>query len=201
MSELISELESVVKAKLQLHMAERQILEVASLICVQELALEAMQATSRAVFDAWIAVLLVMVEQLGLLECPRCAKRRKLKMRPKDPMHIDVLGLTVAVPKPYLECGHCDAPGLSVLKLLTGLSSGEGSAQLKLLAAYCASKASYGKAQQEMRVHHNQELERTKLRRMALEVEQEAMAWAEQQRQEWPCNAWSRRPVSKEWRS
>jgi hypothetical protein len=51
------------------------------------------------------------------------------------------------------------------------------------VAAYCASKASYGKAQQEMKVHHGQELERTKLRRMALEVEQEAMAWAEEQRQ------------------
>jgi hypothetical protein len=98
-------------------------------------------------------------------------------------MAVEVLGLTVEVPKPYLECGHCDAPGLSVLKLLTGLGSGEASAQVKLLAAYCASKASYGKARQEMQIHHGQELERTKLRRMALEVEQEAMAWAEEQRQ------------------
>jgi hypothetical protein len=182
MSELISEISSLVKAKVQLHLAERPLLEVASLTWVQELTLSAMQATSRAVFDAWVRVLLVMVEQLGLRECPCCGRQRKLKSRAGAPMVVEVLGLTVEVPKPYLECGHCDAPGLSVLKLLTGLSSGEASAQVKLLAAYCASKASYGKAQQEMRIHYGQELERTKLRRMALEVEQEAMVWGEEQR-------------------
>jgi hypothetical protein len=182
MSELTSELESLVKAKLQQHMAEKPLVEVASLSWVQELALEAMRAMSRAVFEVWVAVLVVAVQGIGL-ECPRCGRRRKLKMRSKHPMHIDVLGQTVQLPKPYLECGHCDAPGLSVLRLLTGLSSGEASVQLKLLAAYCASKASYGKARQEMQIHHGPELERTKLRRMALEVEQEAMAWAEGQRQ------------------
>lgn len=183
MSELTSELESVVNAKLRQHLAERPVVDLASLTWVQDLALAAIQATNNAVFDAWVTVLVVLVEQLGLLECPRCGQRRKLKLRSKEPMHIDALGLTVEVPKPYLECGHCNAPGLSVLKLLTGLSSGESSAQVKLLAAYSASKASYGKAQQEMRVHHGQELERTKLRRMALEVEQEAMVWAEERRQ------------------
>lgn len=124
MSELIAELESIVKAKLQQHLAERPLLEAASLSWVQELALEAMRATSRAVFAAWNTWLLAMVQQLGLLTCPRCAKRRKLKLRTQAPMHIDVLGLSVQVPKPYLECAHCAAPGLSVLKLLTGLSSG-----------------------------------------------------------------------------
>lgn len=181
MSELISEISSLVKAKLQPQLAERPLLEVASLSWVQELSLEAMHATSRAVFEVWVAVLVTAVQDIGL-ECPRCGRRRKVKMRSRTPMHIDVLGHTVQLPKPYLECGHCDAPGLSVLRLLTGLSSGEASVQLKLLCAYCASKASYGKAQQEMQVHHGQDLERTKLRRMALEVEQEAMVWAEEQR-------------------
>jgi len=182
MSELIAELSALVKAKLSQHIAESSLVEAASLIWIQELSLQVMQAVGRAVFDAWVSVLVAVPQQLGLLECPSCGQRRKLKMRPADPMHVDVLGLKVEVPKPYLECSHCAAPGLSVLKLLTGLSSGEASAQLKLLAAYCASKASYGKARQEMQIHHGQELERTKLRRMALEVEQEAMAWAEQQR-------------------
>jgi hypothetical protein len=181
MSELISELQGVVKAKLQRHMAERPLWELSSLSWVQELALEAMRAASRAVFEVWVAVLVFAVQDIGL-ECPRCGRRRKLKMRSSSPMHIDMLSLTVQLPKPYLECGHCNAKGLSVLKLLTGLSSGEASAQVKLLAAYCASKASYGKARQEMQIHHGQELERTRLRRMALEVEQEAVVWAEEQR-------------------
>ena len=182
MSELISELRSAVKAKLQSYLAERPLVEVASLTWLQELAQEVMRATGRAVFEAWVAVLLVVVQDAGMLECPRCGERRKLKMRASAPMRIDVVGLTVEVPKPYLECGHCDALGLSVLKLLTGLSSGEASAQLKLLAAYSASQMSYGKAQRDIKVHHGQEVERTKLRRMALEVEQEAMAYAERQR-------------------
>lgn len=40
------------------------------------------------------------------------------------------------------ECAHCKAPGVSVVTLLTGLSSGEASAQLKLAAAYCGSAKS-----------------------------------------------------------
>lgn len=72
MSELISELSSIVKAKLQQHLAERPLLEAASLSWVQELALEAMRATSRAVFAAWNTWLLAMVQPLGLLTCPRC---------------------------------------------------------------------------------------------------------------------------------
>jgi len=48
MSEPISEISSLVKAKVQLHLAERPLLEVASLTWVQELSLQAMQATSRA---------------------------------------------------------------------------------------------------------------------------------------------------------
>jgi hypothetical protein len=182
MTELTSELESLVKAKLQEDLAGRPLLEVASLTWIQELALEAMRSTSRAVFAAWVAVLMAVVEEVGR-ECPHCGQRRKLKLRPGAPMELEVLGLRVAVPKPYLECDHCAGRGLSVLKLVTGLSSGEASIQLKLLAAYSAAKASYSKAQQEMRIHHGQELERTKLRRMALAVEAEAMDWAEGQRQ------------------
>jgi hypothetical protein len=55
--------------------------------------------------------------------------------------------------------------------------------QLKLLAAYCGAKQSYGKASQELNVHHGHTVERTKLRRMALAIEAEAMANAERQRQ------------------
>jgi hypothetical protein len=69
-----------------------------------------------------------------------------------------------------------------VVKLLTGLGSGEASAQLKLAAAYCAAGKSYGDCRRDMAVHYGQDLERTKLRRLALEVEQSAMAFAEAER-------------------
>jgi phage terminase small subunit len=56
---------------------------------------------------------------------------------------------------------------VSITKVLTGLHCGQSSVQLKLLAAYCGAKQSYGKASQELNVHHGHTVERTKLRRMA----------------------------------
>jgi hypothetical protein len=73
---------------------------------------------------------------------------------------------------------------LSVIKLLTGLASGEASVQLKLAAGHLASKQSYGNARHDLQLHHGQSIDRTKVRRMALEVEQEAMALSEKGRRE-----------------
>jgi len=99
-------------------------------------------------------------------------------------MKVRVLGIDIAVPKLYLECGHCQAPGLSVTKVLTGLSNGDASTELKLMVAYSAAEHSYGKASRDHQAHHGQDVERTTVRRIALEVEALAMAFAEQQRVE-----------------
>ncbi len=69
--------------------------------------------------------------------------------------------MDIEVPKRYLECGHCNAPGVSITVLLTGQSSGEASLQLKLNAAQFAAKHSYGEAQQDMAAHYGQDIERT----------------------------------------
>jgi hypothetical protein len=88
------------------------------------------------------------------------------------------------VPKLYLECAHCCAPGVSITKLLTGLRSGDTSAELRLSAAYLASEHSYGKASRDLGVHYGQAVERTLVRRMALDVEQQAMLLAEDERRQ-----------------
>jgi len=72
--------------------------------------------------------------------------------------------------------------GAERVTLLTGLSSGEASGQLKLATAYCASAKSYGDSRRDIAVHYGQDIERTKVRRIALEVEQAAMAFAEAER-------------------
>jgi hypothetical protein len=82
----------------------------------------------------------------------------------------------------YLECGVCGAPGVSITRLLTGLSSGDASLEMKLAGAYCAAHQSYGKASKDMAVHHGQEVERTWLRRQTLSVERLALAFAEEER-------------------
>jgi len=99
-------------------------------------------------------------------------------------MKVWMLGLELKVPKLYMECSHCDAPGVSITKVLTGLQSGDATMELKLLAAYAASEHSYGKASRDIEVHHGQRIERTGLRRMALEVENLAMEFAEAERVE-----------------
>lgn len=79
-------------------------------------------------------------------------------------MTVSVLGLRVSVPKLYLEC-DCGEVGVSITRLLTGLSSGAKSAELELMAAYCGAEHSYGKASRDLEVHHGQPVERTAVRR------------------------------------
>jgi hypothetical protein len=177
---LIEELSVVVKEKVVAYLREQSVMQLASLSWVQQLVLVVCRCVGQCVFEAWKAALVQVAETLGRI-CPGCGQRRRLKW--KKPMRIEVLGVCLALPKPYLECGRCGAGGVSIIKVLTGLRSGDASVQLKLLSAYCGAKQSYGKACQELEVHHGHSLERTKLRRMALEMEGEAMAYAERQRQ------------------
>jgi len=179
-SELIAALVAVVKSRVASQLASRPLAERVSVDRAEALARTVARAAAEAVLQAWTHD----VEQLALevgLACAACGKRRKCKRRAGEPMHVHLLGLTVELPKLYLECG-CGAPGLSITKLLTGLSSGEASAELELMAAYCAAEHSYGKASGELEAHHGEPVERTAVRRMALEVESEAKQSAEAQR-------------------
>jgi len=181
--QLVDEIQDFVTEKTQGCLAELPLCEMASLTEIQALGILAAEAASRAVFAAWNAMLSAVAKDLGL-GCPCCGRRRKCKTRPKDPLRITVLGMDLELPKLYLECGHCQAPGVSITVLLTGLSSGEASLQLKLNAAHFAAKHSYGEVQKDMAAHYGQEIERTKLRRMALAVEKRAVDYAEAKRAE-----------------
>ncbi len=179
--QLLDEILDFVNEKTRTYLAELPLCEMASLTESQALGTAAAEAAGRAVFAAWSEVLVVAAKELGL-DCPCCGRHRKCKTRPKAPLRITVLGMDIEVPKLYLECGHCHAPGVSITVLLTGLSSGEASLQLKLNAAHFAAKHSYGEAQQDMAAHYGQDIERTKLRRMALDVEKRAVDYAEAKR-------------------
>jgi len=180
--EFSEEIRGFVNEKVQAYFGTVGFQDVVSLDWVQGCALELAKVVSHCVFEAWSQVLQKLANEMRA--CPRCGRPRKCKHRADDPIRIDVLGLAFELPKPYLECGHCDAPGVSIIKLLTGLRSGDASLELKFLAGYCASQHSYQKASRDLGVHHHQEVERTKVRRMALEVEQAAMEFAEQSRRE-----------------
>jgi hypothetical protein len=180
MDQLIAELSEIVKVRTLQWLTSLGVLEAGSLTMIQDVMSRVGRAAAEAVGAAWRERLVQLT--VSLRECPRCGHRRKLKWRSSQPLRVEVLGFSLELPKPYLECGHCKAPGVSVVTLLTGLSSGEASVQLKLAAAYCASAKSYGDSRRDIAVHYGQELERTKVRRLALEVEQEAMAFAEAER-------------------
>lgn len=152
---------------------------------------DAMEAVARAlarcvleqVLDAWKDALGRTALELGR-SCPGCGEERKCKTRSGHPMRLELLGVELTVPKLYLECDRCEAPGVSITRLLTGLSSGDTSAEVELAAGYCAAEHSYGKASRDMQVHYGRPVERTAVRRMALEVERSALAFAQEQRKE-----------------
>jgi hypothetical protein len=170
----ITELVCFVNEKVHQILQHADMMEIGSLDNIQALATRVARQVCRAIFEAWKDVLVAWGQKIGR-SCPGCLRNRKWKWRAKQPIRLQVLGLEFELPNPYLECGHCDAPGLSVIKLLTGLSSGDCSTELELLAARCAAKDSYSNAAKDLQAHHGQKIERTKVRRMALSIEREAM--------------------------
>ncbi len=181
-SELIASLGALVKPRIAEHLEAQPLPARVSVDQVEALARAVCQAVAQTVLQAWNAD----VERLALkiaVICPDCGKRRKCKRRAGEPMRVQLLGLAVEVPKLYLEC-DCGAPGLSITRLLTGLSSGDASAELELMAGYCGAEHSYGKASRDLEAHHDQPVERTAVRRMTLVVEHEALEYAEAQRVE-----------------
>lgn len=179
--ELITKLEAVVGAEVEAHLRTRTLAEVASVDSAQALVLSLVEALAGAAFRGWNETLASMARELASV-CPGCGRRRKCKKRPGQEMKVLVLGLELLVPKLYLECDRCDAPGVSITKVLTGLASGEATMELELVAAYAAAEHSYGKAARDIEVHHAQRLERTAVRRMALDIETLAMGFVEDQR-------------------
>jgi hypothetical protein len=176
-TELITNLQANVKKEVETYLSQRPLVEVASLDEMESLCRTLFAELVVVFFEVWSVVLDKVAKELALT-CPGCGARRKCKRRSGALMVVKILGLEIAVPKLYLECARCAAPGLSVTKVLTGLQSGDASIELKLMAAYSAAKDSYGKAAWDHKAHHGQELERTAVRRLALEVEDSAKSFA-----------------------
>lgn len=181
-TESIARVVDAVKDHVRHHLRCLPVHEAVSLDAVEGVARDIARRTSEAVFEAWTVVL----EEVALATagtCPGCSRARKVKRRPDAAMEVFVLGLKVQVPKLYLEC-DCGEVGVSITRLLTDLSSGDKSGELELMAAHSGAEQSYGKASASLEVHHGEPIERTAVRRMALEVEKEALEFAESERRE-----------------
>lgn len=181
-SELIAALRGAVKENVEAFLVHQPTGEVVSLDWIQGLCRRVLPPLAESLFEAWTEELTDMAKEVGLT-CPNCSKPRKCKTRPGHAMKVKMLQMDIKVPKLYLECGHCDAPGVSITRLLTGLHSGDASVELKLMAGYCGAEHSYGKASRDLLAHHGQDVERTAVRRMATEVESWAKDFAEEERQ------------------
>jgi hypothetical protein len=181
--ELVARVRGGVEAEVRAYLEQQPLSQVVSLDWMEALVRALLAALATALFGVWMEVINRLALQIAR-DCPRCGQARKCKRRADGPMEIGVLGLGISLPKLYLECGRCKGSGLSVTKLLTGLCSGETSAELELRAAYLGAEQSYGKASRDLCVHYGETVERTKVRRMALEVEGQALLYAEAQRVE-----------------
>jgi hypothetical protein len=179
--EWIAEVRDVVRERVRRRLLDLTLSEVASLDRIEALVRALSVALATVAFEVWAEVLTQMAISVAR-DCPGCGHARKCKRR--APIEVCVLGLTVSVPKPYLECARCEAPGVSITTLVSGLASGQASSELMLRAGYAGSQHSYGKAKRDLLVHYGETVERAKLRRMALEVEADAQDYAERVRKE-----------------
>ena len=179
--EWIAQVGETVRETVRKRLSQLSVAELAALDRIEALVRALCAALAAVAFEVWAETLTRMAIEVARA-CPACGHARKCKQR--DPMQVHVLGLTVSVPKPYLECARCPAPGVSIITLVSGLASGQASSELMLRAGYAGSQHSYGKAKRDMRAHYGVSLERTKLRRMALEVEHAANDYAERERKD-----------------
>ena len=183
--ECFTGLEPIVKQQLRLMMSRVSLMHILDKNWLQAFVRQCFLWLAQLVCACWLAAIEDIAKKMAL-PCPKCGKPRKCKTRPSAKMTVRLLGCDVEVPKLYFECGQtdCDAPGISITKVLTGLRDGSASAELELAAAYTASQHSYAEASRELEVHHGQSIERTTVRRMALHVEAKAKTFLEQQRSE-----------------
>jgi hypothetical protein len=180
-AELITSIEKNVEDFALTFLRAQPLAVIASVDNMEAFSRQVAEATARRWLEAWKQALQEAALRMAR-SCPRCGHDRACKSRPGQPMHLALLGLELELPKLYLECRHCDAPCVSITRLLTGLSSGDSSSELQLRAAYSAAEHSYGKASRDLEVHYGNKVERTAVRRTALSVEAEALRYAEQQR-------------------
>lgn len=134
--------------------------------------------------QVWAELLQQAAVEVGLI-CPVCEKRRKISWRAKEPLWLDLLFGRLSMRKPYLRCDteNCTGRALSVTHLLSGLRSGSSGPFLKLQAARQGAEQSYGKAARSLEEQPlGGRLQRGKLRRLALEVEDQAVEYQEQRR-------------------
>lgn len=183
---LLQDLAGLVASQVDAYLMRQSPSQCVSMQFVDRLTLE----IGRAVSDSVAAVWASRIEELAVRwgrTCPECRRPRKCLRRKVVSMKLGLLHGDLSLGKPYLVCGTpgCAGRGLSVVRLLTGLSSGDSSAMLKIEAARQSAANSYGKAQRALSEHPlGRHLERTKLRRLTLEVEKDAMVFAEQWRVE-----------------
>ena len=176
----IAPIETAVKDHVRDTLSMRRDAEVFDIDRVEAGLRSAMQRLACGIMQAWGDHASQVAIELGG-PCPGCEQPRKVRRR--SPMTVTMLGLEVEIPKPYLDCGRCDAPGVSIMPLLTGLRSGVSSSEVALMASYCGAEKTYGRASRDLAVHHGIEVERTAVRRMALEVEKLAIGYADAQRE------------------
>ena len=165
------------------YLKSQPVRDVASVQKMGRLATGLCRFVVATVFAVW-ADLLEKAAVAWARPCPICGEPRTIQRRSKERLRVELLVATISIGKPYLRCEKCRGHGISVVHLLTGLRSGECSLGLKLEAARLGADNSYGKTRRAL---ENQPLdrviERTKLRRMALEVESWALEFAEERRQ------------------
>jgi hypothetical protein len=182
----LRDLADCVAARVDAHFMTQPAGQCISVQFVERLALEVGQAMSRAVAAVWASRIEELAVRWGQ-RCPVCGKPRKCLWRKAASMEVGLLQGNLSLGKPYLACvtPGCQGRGLSVVRLLTGLSSGDSSPVLKLEAARQAAATSYGKAQRALGDHPlGRHVDRAKLRRLSLEVEGAAMEFAEGRRVE-----------------
>ena len=136
--------------------------------------------------QAWARLLKQAAVEVGQI-CPDCGHKRQICWRETQPLWVDLLCDRLCIGKPYLRCGAKDCSGrpLSVTHLLSGLRSGDSGLVLKLQASRQGAEESYGKSVRSLEEHPlGAQLERGKLRRLAILVEDQAVEYREQQRRE-----------------
>ena len=177
----IMAIQSAVKVQMRKYLSGVSLFDIASFDWLQKLLSSVLKAVAEAIVESWQETLLKLSKELTL-ECPSCGRKRAWKWRRGRKLKVSLVGLNVELPQPLVECDHCETKALNVMKILTGLSSGDSSTELELLIARRGVQDTYGRASREMKAHHGQDIERTKIRRKGLVIEQEAVEFAEQRR-------------------
>mgnify|MGYP006305542581 CR=1 FL=1 len=139
---LTTEIVDFAKEKIADFLKDLSLVELANIDIIQEYFSKIATMFSRAAFDVWAKALTEIGKEIAWI-CPQCGHKRKPKLRLQEPMKITVLGLELKIPKVYMECRYCDAPGIGITRVLTGLLSGATDIEVKLKAAYCGAKESY----------------------------------------------------------